>query len=932
MTLEDFFTKTEMNNGLTAPSRVRELIAVMQKEKGPIVNNSAESSRKWSAVAGAIAATENKECLDLFIQLDGLRFISEWMKDAQKFCNEIDGFAEDTVANLLRALEKPHLEYDKVVASEIWATVQDLRVHSSLKVRNEAQALFEIWTMNRDCAASISDVENSRSITDDEAAKSTDPVKGVTHMETTVGSDASSKETSKEKSRKMTGDREILSKNCDAVHTSQLGSAQNSETLLDSAVMKQASDEIGSPPLPRSSVEPYCHHVGTAIEPCSPAVSKLALDTLTGTNQSKSPSYEERFPKTGKSPPKSSLVEESKPAEDKNSTSSEVFSEMQLAADASPLKTSVAEEQSSCNVQLSHTEDLGTSGSKDDKTSTPDPKKSDLVGHYDLSINKMSKKPDRAAEKSSLEIDYGIIDPLEFARQVAIEVKRDIVDCGEQSGGSSEKIPENNVEQPENPDYMSGKQLSHASEGSREQEASDPDLFAGSSSMHQNSASSLENVSSQQTNNRIDMVNSEIGDSVQAEANPVKGPHDFDLNEKFPSEDADHPGSEHLVSISTVTSSTAAPPAPPSASLQFEGNLGWKGSAATSAFRQASPRQMLENDAGPSSQRAGSSSSKQQVCLEIDLNADEGAGAGEGGPSGESSVEMKRRRSEHLELDLNCASDDGGTPSDWQIQQLFPHGNHSNSSSSSKQPARNINLNDQPSFPNNSSDNCHLSIASQNQIKSGDSVISIMGTRVEVNRKDFVSPTPSISNGRTSELTFDANLGSTGGGFLGIGSPIPYTHSPLYGGNNMAPTPVMPYSSPIYGSAAPFLPPYMVDSRGAPVIPQLVGSASAMPAGFSQPPFVVNMNGFAPPPNGGIRPLQSSFDVNSGMLLESGGSKDPPGFGLFLNSTQVQSVDERLRSYSQPTVNPALGGKRKEPENGWENYPFRPYMPPWRNT
>lgn len=67
MTLDDFFTLTEMNNGLTAPSRVRELMAIMQKERDCIAKNAADSTRQWSAVANVIAATENKDCLDLFL-------------------------------------------------------------------------------------------------------------------------------------------------------------------------------------------------------------------------------------------------------------------------------------------------------------------------------------------------------------------------------------------------------------------------------------------------------------------------------------------------------------------------------------------------------------------------------------------------------------------------------------------------------------------------------------------------------------------------------------------------------------------------------------------------------------------------------------------------------------------------------------------------
>ncbi|KAH8515122.1 hypothetical protein H0E87_003829 [Populus deltoides] len=88
MTLEDFFTLTEMKDGLTAPSRVHELVAVMQKEKHGVLNNVGDSTRQWAAVASTIAATENKDCLDLFVNLNGLLFIDRWLTIAQKFSNE----------------------------------------------------------------------------------------------------------------------------------------------------------------------------------------------------------------------------------------------------------------------------------------------------------------------------------------------------------------------------------------------------------------------------------------------------------------------------------------------------------------------------------------------------------------------------------------------------------------------------------------------------------------------------------------------------------------------------------------------------------------------------------------------------------------------------------------------------------------------------
>ncbi|KAG8368919.1 hypothetical protein BUALT_Bualt15G0096500 [Buddleja alternifolia] len=156
-----------------------------------------------------------------------------------------------------------------------------------------------------------------------------------------------------------------------------------------------------------------------------------------------------------------------------------------------------------------------------------------------------------------------------------------------------------------------------------------------------------------------------------------------------------------------------------------QGNLGWKVFAATSVFRPTSPRRVPKSDKDLSIGRSN---------LNFDLNVAENADAKTKDQS-ESSVETNSRKSERLKLDLNLTSEMVPPPSDWQMAQLFPHGNGHSSSSSSKQPSlRNINLNDQPSFLNDPSDNFYLSKFSQNfnGVKSDDSVISIMSHVIEI--------------------------------------------------------------------------------------------------------------------------------------------------------------------------------------------------------
>ncbi|GER44757.1 transcription elongation factor family protein [Striga asiatica] len=177
MTLDDFFTLTEMNNGLTAPSRVNELVSVMQKQKNDIVKNVNEATRQWSAVGSAIVATENRECLDLFIHLDGLRFLGCWLKEAHKFGNDPNNsFLEESVARLLQALERLRADREILVSSEVWTAVEDLKSHSSAKVRDKARALFDSWTTSDDVEkieSSVDDYEKGKILSGDDRMVST---------------------------------------------------------------------------------------------------------------------------------------------------------------------------------------------------------------------------------------------------------------------------------------------------------------------------------------------------------------------------------------------------------------------------------------------------------------------------------------------------------------------------------------------------------------------------------------------------------------------------------------------------------------------------------------------------------------------------------------------------------------------------------------
>ncbi|KAI9191013.1 hypothetical protein LWI28_002219 [Acer negundo] len=121
--------------------------------------------------------------------------------------------------------------------------------------------------------------------------------------------------------------------------------------------------------------------------------------------------------------------------------------------------------------------------------------------------------------------------------------------------------------------------------------------------------------------------------------------------------------------------------------------------------------------------------------------------------SAESSLEVSPRRLERLKLDLNRISDDSDAPpSDLRMEGRLHYNRNGHrspspaSSSSSMQPSlRNIDLNDIPYLQNDFLEQVHYHSKSSQTVsafiapKPDDPVISIMGARVEVNRKDFIS-------------------------------------------------------------------------------------------------------------------------------------------------------------------------------------------------
>ncbi|CAN1227922.1 hypothetical protein LINPERPRIM_LOCUS2888 [Linum perenne] len=990
MTLEDFFTLTEMKDGLTVPSRVHELLAVMQKEKDCTVKNFGDAPRQWAAVGSTIAATENRDCLDLFIQLDGLWFVDRWLKEALNYSTS-DGFIEESITALLRAIEKLQINKTRSLSSGIWTSVNNLIDHSSSRVQDRARALFDSWKQDEDSNESKHDSQNVQGVdavdaiscdtitTKNILLKGSDGIKRCTTEPSTAGDTQSRSLTHSELEREQNvelhnsksvthagvdhenwgsrsaAEADSVLSNCNQGSTSLKEKTSNG--YVEGAASSETRTSVGQD---GQGTGPESDVINISSNLCDKASSIASACTklVSGIN----PTYDATNIQVIKADP--GLQKNFNAKEGDKSRCASVSDGDGTAVAAPEVSTNDKLDNSDCNPSTSKLipkgDETGSRKSGVSKAKSlledtePDEDESkhssdgdeELGGSYGFSKSVFDTQSSFSTNrrKSDFELEYGIVDALEVARQVAQEVEREVGDYREPSDTSSEKIIGSHNEQPESPDSISGKQYNQA-------------LQASPGEAREVHDSNQVNTAGKDNN---ELESSQVTEAAREPEVIEKGFCGFDLNEEVSSEDVDRPADLVSAPVSIVSvSRPAAASASPAAPLHFEGTLGWKGSAATSAFRPASPRKVPEGDNSIETGATSNSGKQRQDWLDIDLNVSENGD--EKGMDlmlgrqptmlpffqrGESSSNACTGKSERANLDLNLTSDEGETPASTSRRQeglFFLRNGHRSpspaSSSSSLRPSlRNFDLNDRPIFLNDTSDHrLYRGESSQSfnlygGSRQGDPVISIMGAKVEVgarpevSRKDFFPQTPSFSvpNGKPLDPAFDTNMARMG--VMGMIPTVPYASSPVFGYNGFAASPAMSLSSSMYGPGGPI--PYMVDSRGAPVLPQMVGSASAIPP-YSQPPFIMNM-GAAPLSLNGAGPSRTNFDLNSGFPIDGGSNG---GLRQFFVTNQPRSFEEHLRANPQASSSSGMsGGKRKEPEGGWEPYSlhYKQPQPPWR--
>ncbi|KAI4365883.1 hypothetical protein MLD38_021828 [Melastoma candidum] len=399
---------------------------------------------------------------------------------------------------------------------------------------------------------------------------------------------------------------------------------------------------------------------------------------------------------------------------------------------------------------------------------------------------------------------------------------------------------------------------------------------------------------------------------------------------------------------------------PPNDFLRTKVEIGWKGSAATSAFRPAEPRKVLEMQLLTSGQHSDAGSCRQsRPPLNIDLNVPD-EGMTEDAESRDSSVEMaslpkancerthnvanaSSRGSGGLDLDLNQMDDatdiwcssanisrrlDVALPSVKLSSVVRPGGVEAASN-------RDFDLNDGPAIddtgtePSTSNQQARSSLLSQQPVPTlkmnnsdlgsfspwfppGSTLSAVTIPSILPNRGD--QPLPTVSAGGQPRM-----MGPSSGG-------IPFTHD-VYRGSVLSsshaisfPSTPFQYNVFPYGPSFP-LPPasfsassttYIDPSSGGrlcfpPVHSQVLGASSSVTSPYIRP-YVVSLQDGSNSFDNSKKWSRPGLDLNTGPGgLEAEGKED---------TSSLAPREDQARMYQ--VTSGVL--KRKEPEGGWDSY------------
>ncbi|CAN6215515.1 unnamed protein product [Urochloa humidicola] len=899
--LEDFFTLTEMKDGISTPARIAELISEIQKLK-----NAAETAdviRQCSTAANTLASTKNEGCLQHFVQLNGVGFLNHWLQDAQNCAGHASTSVEDLIVAILTALECLPIDCEQSTSSGVMSTVNHLLAHGNAVINQKARALCQKWSSiakygtNGKCSVTEEAYQTGqkspevslRTETDKQSAanEAGNPV-DESKPQVTTCSDA------------PLPDPSLTNDNTDATKQ-QPGSispnSSNGNTTLDvslqdgQSITKEASasDDVDLSASGMLRSNPINAKSGTLQDsPLDPTSAAMSVE----------PNKPDK------------LFVKSKMDLDDNivSTSSSIkvaepFAERlnleKVTEDTSDHLAAVARDLQDLSEESTGKEEGPTSSSSTDDVgmSSEYILKRCMNSFGDSSKAADTKSTALKGEKSTRLTEYDDTDALEVARLVAIEVEREVIDYRGPFCGS----PDINSRNADSPDLEARRQPVPVVDELNDNKSSSTGADSGNSS-------SLK----------------EDGSGITDGSGPLSRKHtrgvqlgNLDLNENQCAEEADcNPKSilSNSVNLSmpiAVAASRGSSVFP--ARLHFEGELGWKGSAATSAFRPASPRRT------PDAEKSLSASSHKTSNVLFDLNVADSDSATSGEPLSTAILPASSDRpskgastavgvSGGLKLDLNCSCDDeedaitaSNVPPLWNRQQFNGNWSQPSSSSSSRQPAvRNFDLNDNMSITDGSGRGIDgSSVKTPARDTSDHSAVTIMGKRIIVGQKEHAQHYQHNFLGPSVESRVPAR------------SIQSFAHTSDYSGVSYPSQPAMPFPPAFF---APGGVPYMIDAKGAPVIPPISG----LSLGISHPSFSTRAT---PPSSNELSYYHPNMDFSYGLPSE-GARREAGSYWPVSYQGQTIFMDERMRNMSQGGSS-GLVLKRKEPESGWDMYSRR---------
>ncbi|CAM0908489.1 unnamed protein product [Alopecurus aequalis] len=880
--LEDFFTLTEMKDGISTVARIEELVSEIQKLKDAVTQNKPDLLRQCLTAANTLAVTNDEECLQRFVQLDGVGFLSQWLKDAQSCSEDVSGSAEDLMLAILTTLESLPDSTVQAASCGVVPTVQHLLAHANTEISQKARVLCQKWNSVPEGCPDDNDM-------DTEEARQTDQLKVSKASEEAEngehgGADEAVVAEDKSNGSAIVGDTSVSSAvshgSSEKLPSTEEISAMNDVDLATNGMLRSDSFEAKS------------------------ASGQVAQPDVTAEGKSPEPNK-----------PEDSFLSRKMDVEDQNvsASSDDTKKDEPSSADMSHSEKDAGEDLNhlvNVNLNMHDSSDEERFGKEEAPTSSSDSDAEGAVNEYRFercmnSFGDSSKAADTKStalngDKSTSIEDYDDTDALEVARLVAIEVEREVIDYREPFCDS----PDTNSHD-DSPELLANQQPEPPIDESNDNKSSTTGNGSGSSS-------SLK----------------EDGSGITDDTGPFSRKHtrsteleDFDLNENQCPEETDwhtksiHNNSVNLSTPIAVAASRASSVFP--ARLHFEGEHGWKGSAATSAFRPASPRRNIEGDKSilpPSSQKT-SNMFDLNFTESDDAIAEEPLSAAILPASGIASkgTSAALAASWGLELDLNgpCGNEESAIAKPdvqpfWNRELFTGTMSQPPSSSSSRQPAvKNFDLNDNMShmFGGSSRGVDETSARASGKEISGHSEVTILGKRIVVGQQEHRHQIQHNFLGPSMESRVHTRPMQS------------YAHAPP-SADSYPYLSALSYQGPMMSLGGG---PYMVDARGAPVMQPLLGSG----VGISHPSFSSSSRAIPPPPTE-LSYFHPSMGFNYGPSSE-GARREEGGYWPVPYQGQNMFVDERMRNMSQggSTSSSGLVPKRKEPDSGWDLYSRR---------